>query len=193
LWLKRGEHANPPIDEKTGERKGREVMVCYDARVRPPLPLGRNAALTACVRGGWQADTVHVTEREVPVIRMAYQCHEPKEWMLGNMVLLMKPNRNNPGEPDVKSMVFATVEDDPGGNAVGLQFEPDQLARFELWSQYYMLESPAYYAAYRPVLEWLESGDLNNVPIGMDILSGDPSDTHLTPIGHPSDTHRTPI
>ena len=91
-------------------------------------------------------------------MRMAYSSAEPKEWMLGNMVLLMKPNRADPSTPDVASMVFATVEDDPGGNKVGLQFEADQLDRFELWGTYYMLESPAYYAAYRPVLEWLQSG-----------------------------------
>ena len=59
-----------------------------------------------------------------------------------------------------------------GGNAVGLQFEPDQLERFELWSSYYILESPAYYAAYRPVLEWLQSKSLKDVPIGLDTLAG---------------------
>ena len=39
-------------------------------------------------------------------------------------------------------------------------------------SRYYLLESPAYYAAYKPVLEWLQNGEIDTVPIAKSILTG---------------------
>ena len=47
LWLRRGDHADVPIDPSTGEKVGREVLICYNSK----------------------AESVTVTDREVSSLR----------------------------------------------------------------------------------------------------------------------------
>ncbi|CAE7882503.1 ZNFX1 [Symbiodinium necroappetens] len=95
----------------------------------------------------------------------------------GSLVILFETNSQQAPLPD--SAMYAVVEEfdlrqATHRNVVGVSFlDPDDLGRFSISKKYVMVESPAYFHAIRPVLEWLQNPDrLHNMQLKHDLLSG---------------------
>lgn len=95
----------------------------------------------------------------------------------GSLVILFETNSQQAPIPD--SAMYAVVEEfdlrqATHRNVVGVSFlDPDDLGRFSISKKYVMVESPAYFHAVRPVLEWLQNPDrLHSMQLKHDLLSG---------------------
>ena len=53
-----------------------------------------------------------------------------------------------------------------------VSFEAAELKRLDFNQSYFMLDSPGYWGAYQPVLEWLKNQELNDVPMAESLISG---------------------
>jgi len=128
---------------------------------------------------------IAVSKSNQPMVMMKFSTGKRKidfslgsHLIYGSLVVLFEVDSSN--APLQDSVVYATVEEFDLRTAAQKQIvgicilDSDGWQKFSITKRYVMIESPGYFHAVRPVLEWLKQQDnLESVPLRSDLMTGD--------------------